>query len=392
MWTPPSPKLYSTCSRLSRWSTADWLQRITTTSNLCTSDWLTSCKRTYKLNRYRIIYSNRLSSVLLNVDSSMSRSYIGPFGRIIPLEDGATPPVDKAITGLDGRTATMSAYQLPRPMPSKLQFGTDTTLGFTDPLKYKTMNSRKPGDPVLGQGDSLPSINSMFKHDHSPNASSPLPPSNYDSPRRLPSGSPRRDILQEHHSYNARQHADPHPQPTQHVPSSHDVLYDSRYSRPNIAPYQNNPYRHLEAETNLPAGPPDNARAAYQTPMTTPLSTSYPRYHDSNDYSTASPASLPTQNSQEFSRPPKPVKKPIREEHVPGEGMCYIYDDGSYVRKVIDGESVNAQWGVTKAGKPRKRLAVACLICREKKIKCEPGVDKCTQCQKSGRECIYHQA
>ena len=322
----------------------------------------------------------------------MSRSYIGPFGRIIPLEDGATPPVDKTITGLDGRTATMSAYQLPRPIPSKLQFGTDTTLGFTDPLKYKTMNARRTGDSVLAQGDSLPSINSMFKHDTSPAASSPRPPSSYDSPKRLPSGSPRRDIPQEHSPYNARQPTDPILQPTRHVPPSHDVSYDPRYTRPNITPYQNHSYRRLESEVNLQAGPPDNARAAYQTPMTTPLSTAYPRYQDSNDYGTASPASLPTQNSQEFSRPPKPVRKPIREEHVPGEGMCYIYDDGSHVRKVIDGESVNAQWGVTKAGKPRKRLAVACLTCREKKIKCEPGEDKCTQCEKSGRECSYHQA
>ena len=332
------------------------------------------------------------SSVLLDVDISMSRSYIGPFGRIIPLEDGATPPLDKAITGLDGRPATMSAYQLPRPMPSKLQFGTDTTLGFTDPLKYKTMNSRKPADSVLLQGDSLPSINSMFTHDNSSSASSPLPPSHYDSPRRLPSGSPRRDVLQEHNHYNARQNTDANLQTTRHVPVSHDGLYESRYARPNITPYQTSPYRRSEPESNLPGPPPDNARAAYQTPITTPLSTSYPRHHDGNDYNAASPAPFPAQNSQEFSRPSKPVKKPIREDHVPGEGMCYIYDDGSHVRKVIDGESVNAQWGVTKAGKPRKRLAVACLTCREKKIKCEPGDDKCTQCEKSGRECSYHQA
>ena len=324
----------------------------------------------------------------------MSRSYIGPFGRIIPLEDGAEPPEDNTITGLDGRTATMSAYHLPHPMPSKLQFGSDTTLGFSDPLKYKTMNSsRKPGDSAPGQGDSLPSITSMFKQDPtSISSSSPLPPSSFNSPGRLPSGSPRRDVLHEHNAYNARPHPDPSLPLGRYAPSSQDVSYDPRHARPNISSYPNHSYRRPEPEAHLQAGPSDSARAAYQTPMTTPLSTSYPRYHDANDYNAASPASLPIQNSQEFFKPLKPVRKPVREEHVPGEGMCYIYDDGSHVRKVIDGESVNAQWGVTKAGKPRKRLAVACLTCREKKIKCEPGEDKCTQCEKSGRDCSYHQA
>lgn len=69
-----------------------------------------------------------------------------------------------------------------------------------------------------------------------------------------------------------------------------------------------------------------------------------------------------------------------------------MYDDGTHVKKVIDGEAVNAQWGVTKAGKPRKRLAIACLTCREKKIKCDPDEPKCVQCDKSGRECRFQTA
>jgi hypothetical protein len=67
--------------------------------------------------------------------------------------------------------------------------------------------------------------------------------------------------------------------------------------------------------------------------------------------------------------------------------MCYIYEDGSFCRVVIDGEPVNPSWGITKAGKPRKRLAQACLTCREKKIKCEPAIPKCHQCAKSQRVC-----
>ncbi|EAT81624.2 hypothetical protein SNOG_11125 [Parastagonospora nodorum SN15] len=70
-----------------------------------------------------------------------------------------------------------------------------------------------------------------------------------------------------------------------------------------------------------------------------------------------------------------------------GEGLCYVYEDGTYCRAIIDGEPVNPSWGITKAGKPRKRLAQACLTCREKKIKCEPGYPKCHQCAKSQRVC-----
>jgi hypothetical protein len=38
--------------------------------------------------------------------------------------------------------------------------------------------------------------------------------------------------------------------------------------------------------------------------------------------------------------------------------------------------------------RPRKRLAQACLDCREKKIKCEPGQSNtCVQCEKAKRPC-----
>ncbi|KAJ5908534.1 hypothetical protein N7495_001216 [Penicillium taxi] len=82
----------------------------------------------------------------------------------------------------------------------------------------------------------------------------------------------------------------------------------------------------------------------------------------------------------------------IDERFVEGEGVCYVYADGSHVPKSIDGVAVNANWGITKAGKPRKRLAQACLTCREKKIKCQPNLPKCEQCQKSGRECRFESA
>ncbi|KZM26742.1 DNA binding [Ascochyta rabiei] len=80
-----------------------------------------------------------------------------------------------------------------------------------------------------------------------------------------------------------------------------------------------------------------------------------------------------------LSRAPIRASRCIAQREMPGEGLCYIYEDGTYCRAVIDGEPVNPSWGITKAGKPRKRLAQACLTCREKKIKCEPGYPKCHQ-------------
>ena len=85
----------------------------------------------------------------------------------------------------------------------------------------------------------------------------------------------------------------------------------------------------------------------------------------------------------------KPMARVVGEADVPGQGPSWVYEDGTTCKKIIDGEEVNAQWGVTKAGKPRKRLAIACTTCREKKIKCDPAEPKCVQCEKFGRECRF---
>lgn len=51
----------------------------------------------------------------------------------------------------------------------------------------------------------------------------------------------------------------------------------------------------------------------------------------------------------------------VGQRDIPGEGLCYVFKDGSTCPTIIDGESVNPLWGTTKAGKARKRLAQACL-------------------------------
>src|SRR2546423_5336293 len=49
------------------------------------------------------------------------------------------------------------------------------------------------------------------------------------------------------------------------------------------------------------------------------------------------------------------LRNVVWEEELRGLGQCYIYDDGSHCPKQIDGEPVNPKWGLTKAGRPRKR-------------------------------------
>ncbi|KAK5012860.1 hypothetical protein LTR39_003942, partial [Cryomyces antarcticus] len=86
------------------------------------------------------------------------------------------------------------------------------------------------------------------------------------------------------------------------------------------------------------------------------------------------------------SEPPSNVRC-VGEREFPGEGICYVYEDGSHCRKVIDGEVVNPNWRTTKAGKARKRQPLACMACRRKKIKCEPGDPSCVSCEKSNQVC-----
>ncbi|KAI9712369.1 MAG: hypothetical protein M1820_001582 [Bogoriella megaspora] len=112
----------------------------------------------------------------------------------------------------------------------------------------------------------------------------------------------------------------------------------------------------------------------------------------SGQFSNAVP---PATINSDFAPPPgprsvydsRPPPQCIGKREVEGEGICWIFDDGTYYKTEVDGEPVNPQWGITKAGKARKRLAQACLTCREKKIKCEPGFPKCSQCEKTGKIC-----
>lgn len=68
--------------------------------------------------------------------------------------------------------------------------------------------------------------------------------------------------------------------------------------------------------------------------------------------------------TQEMRNAPPPSNYSLQcvgQRHIPGEGLCYVFKDGSTCPTIIDGEPVNPLWGTTKAGKARKRLAQACL-------------------------------
>lgn len=111
----------------------------------------------------------------------------------------------------------------------------------------------------------------------------------------------------------------------------------------------------------------------------------HPNYHTSpasSDYRSTNSNAMPSRSDS--SRSPRPSHP---RQMMPGVGECFLFPDGSILPCKINDEPVNPEFGVTKAGKPRKRLAQACITCREKKIKCQPGDPKCVQCEKIGRPC-----
>ena len=72
-----------------------------------------------------------------------------------------------------------------------------------------------------------------------------------------------------------------------------------------------------------------------------------------------------------------------------GQDEYYGYGDGRRTPTQVDGRTINPSWGLTKGNKARKRLAVACLNCRKKKIRCEPTLKSCLQCDRVGVPCCW---
>lgn len=127
-------------------------------------------------------------------------------------------------------------------------------------------------------------------------------------------------------------------------------------------------------------------------PSTILFQVSQPPLHSPPYHAKAFSGDISTQESANRPEASTVLPHVVDEKYIEGEGLCYIYADGSHCPKIVEGVPVNANWGITKAGRPRKRLAQACLTCREKKIRCQPNLPKCDQCQKSGRKCRFESA
>ncbi|KAI9702703.1 MAG: hypothetical protein M1820_006087 [Bogoriella megaspora] len=85
----------------------------------------------------------------------------------------------------------------------------------------------------------------------------------------------------------------------------------------------------------------------------------------------------------------------MEQDQIDGEGMDGIpgsqrTEDGATIRKDEKGNDPPA-WSElkTKAGKERKRLPLACIACRRKKIRCSGEKPACKHCLRSRIPCVY---
>ena len=273
------------------------------------------------------------------------------------------------------RLANLSApgnrpYQLPPPRGSEgLPVGSDPFL--------RQRNLPGGGDLGIQQdsnrtGQQLPSVSQLLTNTTGPPPSPYYPPTLANSIARAP-GPPQ-------HSFH---HHD------------HQISPVTLYERP--PGYAASPAEHLPPLTHAVPSPRGNTPPR---PLTGPSPTAQTQhspfsYRDPTLQTKSLGEGSPTGSiSPSIATGAVPPVRPhvVDERYIDGEGLCYIYADGSYCPKNVDGVPVNANWGITKAGKPRKRLAQACLTCREKKIKCHPNLPKCDQCQRSGRVCRFENA
>ena len=373
------------------------------------------------------------------------RTYIGPFGRILPLRDEKEPERQKLpISALDETRTNinMATYQLPP--PERLQFGSDISPGFTEPIKYNTISQsgRVHGSspplyvepPWNTHHKPLPSVSQLL----TPSTQKHISSSPSSSPQRSPNSSrPPTSGLPNNRESSFNQRAQPYQYPhqptypqvqsttqmrfptnvslpregfpinssTSRFPSSYgdhqgpsmstyasslestqQALYPSQSQRVPPALPRHQSTSGSNASHSHPMLPIGVAQSQYMPPLNGPITF---QGQTSAYQMTPNPATASEHISPTPANKVKPQPRVIAERDIPGEGPSWVYEDGTTCKKVIDGEVVNAQWGVTKAGKPRKRLAIACTTCREKKIKCDPAEPKCVQCEKFGRDCKF---
>ncbi|RYP29185.1 hypothetical protein DL767_006878 [Monosporascus sp. MG133] len=282
----------------------------------------------------------------------------------------------------------------------------------TEPEQSQTQRDVKSSAPR----QQLPSLSSLFgppsqiRPFHSPLSDRPSPATGLPSPFERPGSASSRSDRRP--SASSRPHYFPgplSPQPRDFEPASHGFRNESvssgRWSqssfseprRPDYALSSQEPPRTFRSMSDRPHLPALGNRLNFETSFGPPKQSQYHPSISSRSRGPPGPISMEVAPVKDGLGPKiwtgtHFLPRFVRQAEVPGEGLCYFYDDGTHCKAVIDGEPVNAHWGVTKAGKPRKRLAIACLTCREKKIKCDPDFPRCVQCEKFGRVCKFKNA
>lgn len=286
-----------------------------------------------------------------------------------------------------GDPSQQSAFRPPlaEPRPSLHTRLTDTTsrLGLQDSRPYH--DYRHPENHTRGQ--KLPALRDVLSQEYSPLSTSRAAPRHSDA-----SSSTKQHITKDPY------HADGF-HPPMVLPSP--PLTDQRHwlesqIRFGISGVSDNRHPQSIPSTSY-TGYPDPLRRFTDIPLDRapdtgavphPINGTDPNHNDQAPPEEAS-SRLPPRTPRHSHQPSGADShgKYLRVEEVPGEGEFYVYEDGHRIPTSVDGEQVNPNWGLTKANKPRKRLATACLDCREKKIKCEPGLNSCVQCEKAMRPC-----
>lgn len=344
------------------------------------------------------------------------KCYIGPFGRLLPVEaERPTWLHESSPSRTPRRRARYSPKSEPPKKPTALQFGSDTSLGRIpgDESSEEETSSPVPADTVEHVESSRPRKRKVVSQLPTPTSCYASSLSDWSSgssrtasPDGVTSGHGRpltSDAVGPPTSvpYLAQKELEfplPYPEPTiasdEPVDLSMGLYMGDTESEGALSPQMDFDFDSFDY-AKLGIFPPE-----YVEPPPG-------HYHQSRlPYipdlaSTQVPAPLSIEmsgedNSLQDIAPGVPQQRQlvyvVEERVVEGEGVCYIYSDGSHCPKYRNGELVNANWGVTKAGKPRKRLAQACLTCRSKKIKCIPNLPKCDQCRRSGRNCRYENA
>ena len=308
----------------------------------------------------------------------MSHCYVGPFGRLLPLPDRTPTPVASPISQQTEWPSSKAArFEASASVSGGLRPAKQ--VGSPDLQLRNTMGDL--GRPQYME--QLPSVSQLL----TPASQASVPASPFAQHRTLST-----PVLRP--SYSLPTHPTGHPlQPqlyhghglppiSSYYAAGAGVQYQpSRSSSGPLSPssFEENSARHPASALQADRGTLHYHQGHLPTHQNGPLA-----YSGANN-------NVPPHLSRTQSVPHR-VARVVDERIIPGEGVCYIYEDGSHCRKSIDGEGVNPEWGVTKAGKPRKRLAQACITCREKKIKCDPSYPKCVQCHKFSRECRFENA